>query len=125
MAGYHLATTIATPAAYAYLPFAFANLGWAGGLVLLIMGIAVTCKPRPTLCLVTCTCAVSEVFAAMAVFRGFLVPDTSRLSDQPGLLIYLHFNGTLKSDCLSNCRVGYTSLLISSLHEFNGVRYVR
>lgn len=62
MAGYHLATTIATPAAYAYLPFAFANLGWPGGMVLLVMGIAVT---------------------------------------------------------------WYTSILISSLHEFNGVRYVR
>mgnify|MGYP001050910325 CR=1 FL=1 len=80
MAGYHLATTIATPAAYAYLPFAFANLGWAGGLVLLIMGIAVTCKPRPTLCLALCRCDISlDVFAAMAVVRVSLVPDAPRL----------------------------------------------
>lgn len=61
-AGYHLATTIATPAAYAYLPFAFAGLGWGPGLVALVMGIAVT---------------------------------------------------------------WYASVLLSSLHEWNGVRYVR
>lgn len=41
-AGYHLATTIATPAAYAYLPFAFAGLGWAPGMIALMMGIVVT-----------------------------------------------------------------------------------
>ena len=41
-AGYHLATTIATPAAYAYLPFAFAGLGWAPGIICLLLGIAVT-----------------------------------------------------------------------------------
>ncbi|KAL4860241.1 GABA transporter 1 [Chlorella vulgaris] len=61
-AGYHLATTIATPAAYAYLPFAFAGLGWGPGMVALVMGIAVT---------------------------------------------------------------WYASVLLSSLHEWNGVRYVR
>jgi hypothetical protein len=41
-AGYHLATTIATPAAYAYLPFAIASLGWAGGIIALVAGIATT-----------------------------------------------------------------------------------
>jgi hypothetical protein len=41
-AGYHLATTIATPAAYAPIPFAFSYLGWAGGLASLIIGAAVT-----------------------------------------------------------------------------------
>lgn len=41
-AGYHLATTIATPAAYAPLAFAFASLTWAGGLIWLLLGIAVT-----------------------------------------------------------------------------------
>ncbi|PRW20662.1 GABA transporter 1-like [Chlorella sorokiniana] len=41
-AGYHLATTIATPAAYAYLPFAFAGLSWGPGLVALLIGIATT-----------------------------------------------------------------------------------
>lgn len=61
-AGYHLATTIATPAAYAYLPFAFAGLGWAPGMVALMMGIIVT---------------------------------------------------------------WYASVLLASLHEWNGVRYVR
>ncbi len=35
-AGYHLATTIATPAAYAPLAFAFASLTWGGGLVWLL-----------------------------------------------------------------------------------------
>ena len=43
-AGYHLATTIATPAAYAYLPFAFASLGWEAGSVMLLLGIATTCE---------------------------------------------------------------------------------
>lgn len=41
-AGYHLATTIATPAAYAYLPFAFAALGWIPGMIALVAGIIVT-----------------------------------------------------------------------------------
>lgn len=35
-AGYHLATTIATPAAYAPLAFAFASLTWAGGIIWLL-----------------------------------------------------------------------------------------
>ena len=41
-AGYHMATTIATPAAYSPIPFAFASLTWGGGLSTLIVGIAVT-----------------------------------------------------------------------------------
>lgn len=41
-AGYHLSTTIATPAAYAPLPFAFAALTWPGGIITLMAGIIVT-----------------------------------------------------------------------------------
>eukprot|EP00879_Flechtneria_rotunda_P033716 GHRR01037421.1.p1 GENE.GHRR01037421.1~~GHRR01037421.1.p1 ORF type:complete len:104 (-),score=9.64 GHRR01037421.1:72-383(-) len=41
-AGYHLATTIATPAAYAPLPWAFAMLTWPGGLIAFLIGVAVT-----------------------------------------------------------------------------------
>ena len=41
-AGYHLATTIATPAAYAPLAAAIAALTWGGGLVTLLCGIATT-----------------------------------------------------------------------------------
>ena len=41
-AGYHLATTIATPAAYAPLSFAIASLTWSGGIITLLVGIAVT-----------------------------------------------------------------------------------
>lgn len=41
-AGYHLATTIATPAAYAFLPFAFAALGWGPGLLFLLLGVFIT-----------------------------------------------------------------------------------
>jgi amino acid permease len=41
-AGYHLATTIATPAAYAYLPFAFASLGWAPAVIALVAATATT-----------------------------------------------------------------------------------
>jgi len=37
-----MATTIATPAAYSPIPFAFASLTWGGGLSTLIVGIAVT-----------------------------------------------------------------------------------
>ena len=39
-----MATTIATPAAYAYLPFAFASLGWEAGTVMLLLGIVTTCE---------------------------------------------------------------------------------
>lgn len=41
-AGYHLCTTIATPAAYAPLAFAIASLTWTGGVITLLVGIAVT-----------------------------------------------------------------------------------
>eukprot|EP00775_Hariotina_reticulata_P009422 gene9422-9588_t len=41
-AAYHLATTIATPAAYAPLPWAFAMLTWPGGLLAFVIGAAVT-----------------------------------------------------------------------------------
>eukprot|EP00878_Enallax_costatus_P026828 GHUV01028830.1.p1 GENE.GHUV01028830.1~~GHUV01028830.1.p1 ORF type:complete len:173 (+),score=28.18 GHUV01028830.1:586-1104(+) len=41
-AGYHLATTIATPAAYAPLPWAFAMLTWPGGIIAFVIGVAVT-----------------------------------------------------------------------------------
>jgi len=41
-AGYHLSTTIATPAAYAPLPFAFAALTWSGGIITLLAGLVVT-----------------------------------------------------------------------------------
>lgn len=41
-AGYHLATTIATPAAYAPLPWAFAMLTWPGGIIAFVIGTAVT-----------------------------------------------------------------------------------
>ncbi|KAF6250431.1 lysine histidine transporter-like 5-like protein [Scenedesmus sp. NREL 46B-D3] len=41
-AGYHLATTIATPAAYAPLPWAFAMLTWPGGIVAFVIGVVVT-----------------------------------------------------------------------------------
>lgn len=41
-AGVHLSTTIMTPAAYAPLAFAFASLTWAGGIIWLLLGIAVT-----------------------------------------------------------------------------------
>ena len=50
-AGYHMATTIATPAAYSPIPFAFASLTWGGGLSTLIVGIAVTwCVRKPAIC---------------------------------------------------------------------------
>lgn len=41
-AGFHMCTTIATPAAYSPLPFAFASLTWGGGISTLLVGIAVT-----------------------------------------------------------------------------------
>ena len=41
-AGGHLATTIATPAAYAPLPFAVSRLGWPAGMIALIVGTMVT-----------------------------------------------------------------------------------
>lgn len=41
-AGYHLATTIATPAAYAPLPWAFAMLTWPGGILAFVIGTIVT-----------------------------------------------------------------------------------
>ncbi|KAJ7539878.1 hypothetical protein O6H91_11G113100 [Diphasiastrum complanatum] len=41
-AAFHVATTIATPAAYAPLPFAIASLGWPAGVVALVMGTIVT-----------------------------------------------------------------------------------
>lgn len=41
-AAWHMSTTIATPAAYAPLPAAFAALTWPGGIIVLLAGIAVT-----------------------------------------------------------------------------------
>ncbi|KAL3828016.1 hypothetical protein ACJIZ3_016818 [Penstemon smallii] len=41
-AAFHVATTIATPAAYAPLPFAVASLGWALGVTSLVAGTLVT-----------------------------------------------------------------------------------
>uniref|UniRef100_A0A383VUM2 Amino acid transporter transmembrane domain-containing protein n=2 Tax=Tetradesmus obliquus TaxID=3088 RepID=A0A383VUM2_TETOB len=41
-AGYHLATTIATPAAYAPLPWAFAMLTWPGGIIAFVIGVVIT-----------------------------------------------------------------------------------
>jgi amino acid permease len=41
-AGFHLATTIATPAAFAPLPSAVAALGWPAGVISLVMGTLVT-----------------------------------------------------------------------------------
>ncbi|KAI5057539.1 hypothetical protein GOP47_0027967 [Adiantum capillus-veneris] len=41
-AAFHVATTIATPAAYAPLPFALASLGWPAGMGMLVMGTLVT-----------------------------------------------------------------------------------
>lgn len=41
-AAFHVATTIATPAAYAPLPSAIASLGWPGGVVSLVTGTMVT-----------------------------------------------------------------------------------
>ncbi|KAG0622548.1 hypothetical protein M758_3G105800 [Ceratodon purpureus] len=42
VSAFHLATTIATPAAFAPLPYAMSQLGWPGGVVTLLMGTAVT-----------------------------------------------------------------------------------
>eukprot|EP00253_Pinus_taeda_P024428 PITA_24428 len=41
-AAFHVATAIATPAAYAPLPSAIASLGWPGGVVSLVTGTMVT-----------------------------------------------------------------------------------
>ena len=41
-AGYHIATTIATPAAFAPLPWAFSRLGWTGGVISLVAATLVT-----------------------------------------------------------------------------------
>ncbi|XP_074315760.1 putative GABA transporter 2 [Silene latifolia] len=41
-AAFHVATTIATPAAYAPLPFALASLGWPLGVTSLVGGTLVT-----------------------------------------------------------------------------------
>ncbi|MCO5595261.1 hypothetical protein L7F22_049301 [Adiantum nelumboides] len=41
-AAFHVATTIATPAAYAPLPFALASLGWPAGMGMLVLGTMVT-----------------------------------------------------------------------------------
>jgi hypothetical protein len=41
-AGYHIATTIATPAAFAPLPWAFSRLGWTGGVISLFAATLVT-----------------------------------------------------------------------------------
>lgn len=42
ISAFHLATTIATPAAFAPLPYAMSQLGWIGGVVTLLVGTAVT-----------------------------------------------------------------------------------
>ncbi len=57
-----MATTIATPAAYSPIPFAFASLTWGGGLSTLIVGIAVTW------CVRTCTADASAWLGNLAVY---------------------------------------------------------
>lgn len=41
-AAFHVATTIATPAAYAPLPFALASLGWSLGILLFLFLFLIT-----------------------------------------------------------------------------------
>lgn len=49
-ATYHLATTIATPAAYAALPNAFSGMGWIGGVICLFCGWTLSCYNSLLLC---------------------------------------------------------------------------
>ena len=75
------------------MQFAFAGLGWEAGTIMLLMGIATTCKSG-------CFATWREGVACDPVLASHPV-----LPPHP--------------------TAGYCSLLLSELHEMNGVRYVR
>lgn len=104
----------------AYLPFAFAALSWGPGMVSLVAGIiselrrlALSCCAVPH---ALCCCAVPQALSCCAVPQALAdrVPPHSLTSPHPPSL-----------PPPPPAVTWYASILLSSLHEWNGVRYLR